>query len=286
MLNVGQNAMRIGHHTPHGVLSSCALFFTIAVGLQHPALAQGKLDAHYAITFARVSVGEIKTATEFSGAGYSIAVNGHARGIIKTLISGEAEVSARGAIEDGSLVPTEYNSTFKADAGTATVRMLLGHGEVKELTVAPTAAANAGGEGTEPIKGVVDPLTAVLLPAPAEAEALSAEVCRRTVAVFDGQHRYDLKFAFKRLDKEPEGKRAYGGPVLVCSFTYQPVGPHQASPLGKYLSEGREMEIALVFIAGWRVLAPVRFSVGSMLANLVIEADRFEWKPEPVISGQ
>jgi CheY-like chemotaxis protein len=47
-------------------------------------------------------------------------------------------------------------------------------------------------------------------------------------------------------------------------------------PLVKYLSEGREM------IAGTRLLAPFRLSVVSMLANLTIEANRFETTAHPL----
>jgi hypothetical protein len=51
---------------------------------------------------------------------------------------------------------------------------------------------------------------------------------------------------------------------------------HASNTLVKYVSEGREMEIALAPIAGTRWLAPFRLSIGSTLANLVIEANRFE----------
>ena len=64
--------------------------------------------------------------------------------------------------------------------------------------------------------------------------------------------------------------------ALVCSLSYQAIAGHSAStPLVKYLSEGREMEIAFAPIAGTRTLAPFRVSIMSMLANLVIRADRF-----------
>ena len=39
---------------------------------------------------------------------------------------------------------------------------------------------------------------------------------------------------------------------------------------------GREMELALGPIAGTHWLAPIRFSIASTIANLVIEASRFE----------
>ena len=70
-------------------------------------------------------------------------------------------------------------------------------------------------------------------------------------------------------------EKGYAGPVVVCSLRYEPIVGHISSnALVKYLSEGREMEVALAPVAGTRLLAPFRLSVVSMLANLVIEASR------------
>jgi uncharacterized protein DUF3108 len=98
---------------------------------------------------------------------------------------------------------------------------------------------------------------------------LSRDACRRTLPIFDGRHRYDLKLAFKHTDQVSADK-GYAGQVVRAS-----------TPLIKYLSEGREMEVALAPIAGTRMLLPFRMSVVSMLANLVIEANRFEATSQP-----
>jgi hypothetical protein len=94
-----------------------------------------------------------------------------------------------------------------------------------------------------------------------------------------------LKLAFKRMDKTT-AEKGYAGPVVVCSVNYEPIAGHRANiPLIKYLSEGREIEIALAPIAGTRLLAPFRLSVVSTLANLVIEANRFETIMAPAAEG-
>src|SRR5262244_2490915 len=81
-------------------------------------------------------------------------------------------------------------------------------------------------------------------------------------------------------------ERGYAGPVVVCSVSYEPIAGHRANvPLVKYLSEGREMEIALAPIAGTRLLAPFRLSVVSTLANLMVEASRFEAIMAPAPAG-
>ena len=131
-------------------------------------------------------------------------------------------------------------------------------------------------------QGIVDPLTAMLFSIAAIGEGLSQEACRHTLPIFDGRQRYDLKLAFKRMDKVT-AEKGYAGPVVVCSVRYEPIAGHRAStPLVKYLSEGREMEIALAPVAGTRLLAPFRVLVVSMLANLVIEANRFEATSQPL----
>jgi hypothetical protein len=72
----------------------------------------------------------------------------------------------------------------------------------------------------------------------------------------------------------------------VCSVNYEPIAGHRANiPLVKYLSEGREMEIALAPIAGTRLMAPFRLSVVSTLATFMIEANRFETIMAPAPEG-
>ncbi len=75
---------------------------------------------------------------------------------------------------------------------------------------------------------IVDPLTAMLFSAAAGGEGLSQEACRHTLPIFDGNHRYDLKLAFKRMDKVT-AEKGYAGPVVVCSVSYEPIAGHRSS---------------------------------------------------------
>src|SRR5262245_26326350 len=163
--------------------------------------------------------------------------------------------------------------------------MALDEGSVKDLVATPPPSQDRVPVTAANRRGIVDPLTAVLFSAAAAGETLSQEACRRTLPIFDGHQRYDLKLAFKRMDKVT-AEKGYAGPEVVCSVSYEPIAGHRAHiPLRKYLSEGREMEIALAPIAGTRLLAPFRLSVVSTLANLVIEANRYETIMAPASEG-
>jgi len=258
------------------ILTAGSALALMTAALGDHAQAEGKLDASYTIS------GDIAATGVFGESEYAISARCRAGGIIKVLVDGEASFSTHGTIKDGYPVPTTFTSKIVSDAGTSDVTMVLDEGSVKELaaTVPPPKSDRVPVTQTNR-QGIVDPLTAMLFSAAAAGEGLARDVCRHTLPIFDGQQRYDLKLAFKRMDKVT-AEKGYAGPVVVCSVSYEPIAGHRPStPLIKYLSEGREMEMALAPVAGTRLLAPFRMLVESALANLVIEANQFEITAQP-----
>jgi len=263
------------------ILTTGSALALMTAALGDHAQAEGKLDASYTISFARIRVGDIAATGVFGESEYSISARGRAGGIIKVLLDGEASFSTHGTIKDGYPVPTTFTSKMVSGAETSDVTMVLDEGKVKELaaTVPPPKSDRVPVTQSNR-QGIVDPLTAMLFSAAAAGEGLARDVCRHTLPIFDGQRRYDLKLA-KRMDKVT-AEKGYAGPVVVCSVSYEPIAGHRPStPLIKYLSEGREMEMALAPVAGTRLLTPFRMLVESALANLVIEANQFEVTAQP-----
>jgi hypothetical protein len=260
---------------------SALAFMTAAVG--NHAHAEGKLDASYRISLARIPVGEITATIIFGDSEYTISARARAGGVMKVLsVDGEGSFTTRGTIKDGHPVATNFTSKIVSNTETSDVTMALDEGSVRELAATLPPSQNRVPVTAANRQGIVDPLTAMLFSAGVSGEALSQEACRRTLPIFDGQHRFDFKLAFKRMDKV-KAEKGYAGPVVVCSVSYEPIAGHRASiPLVKYLSEGREMEMALAPIAGTRLLAPFQLSVVSMLANLTIEANRLETTAPPL----
>jgi hypothetical protein len=264
------------------IFASCSALAFMTAALRDDAHAEGKLDASYTISFARIRVGDITASAVFGDREYAISARGHAGGVMKLLVDGEGSFTTHGTIKHGHAVPTTFTSKIVSSSESSDVTMVLDNGSVKELAALPPPGGDRVPVTEANRQGIVDPLSALLFPAAPTAEGLSQEACQRTLPMFDGHQRYDLKLAFKRMD-EVTAEKGYAGPVVVCSVGYEPIAGHRAStPLVKYLSEGREMEIMLAPIAGTRLLAPFRVSVMSMVANLLIEANRFESTAQPV----
>jgi hypothetical protein len=264
------------------ILAAGSAFALITATAGDSAHGEGNLDASYTISFARIPVGEITATAVFGESEYAISARARAGGVLKALlVDGEASFSTDGTIKGDYPVPTTFTSKIVSNAESSDVTMVLEEGNVKELAVTPPPSSDLVPVTKVNRQGIADPLTALLFSAAAAGEGLSQEACRRTLPIFDGHQRYDLKLAFKRMDKMT-AEKGYAGPVVVCSVNYEPIAGHRANiPLVKYLSEGREIEIALAPIAGTRLLAPFRLSVVSTLANLVIEAIRLEMAPAP-----
>jgi Protein of unknown function (DUF3108) len=263
------------------VLATGSALALMTAVLGDSAHAEGKLDVSYTISFARIRVGDITANVVVADSEYAISARGHAGGVMKLLVDGEGSFTTRGTIKNGHPMPTTFTSKIVSNAESSDVTMVLDNGSVKELAASPPPGGERVPVTEANRQGIVDPLSAMLFSIAATGEGLSQEACQRTLPMFDGRQRYDLRLAFKRMD-QVTAEKGYAGPVVVCSAGYEPIAGHRPStPLVKYLSEGREMEITLAPIGGTRLLAPFRLSVMSMVANLLIEANRFESTAQP-----
>jgi hypothetical protein len=244
-----------------------------------PAQAQGTLTAGYTISVARIPVGKLAWSADIGADSYDITGSGEASGIASFLASGKGTLATRGTVTDGRLSPTEFSSDITEDGGKLRQTMRLEQGNVTELTIdppAPAADPDRVALTAAHQQGVVDPLTAWLVPGAGAGDGLGREACERTLPVFDGQKRYDLKLAFRRMDKAKADK-GYQGPALVCAVTLQPIAGHRpASSTVTFLAGGRDIELWLAPVAGTRLLAPIRVQVANMLGNIVVQAVEFQ----------
>jgi hypothetical protein len=112
-------------------------------------------------------------------------------------------------------------------------------------------------------------------------DPVSPEACNRTLSVFDGRLRYDLKLAYKRMEMV-RAEKGYQGPAVVCALNFVPIAgyvPDRAAI--KYLVAQRDMEAWLVPIAGTRVLVPFRVAIPTPLGMGVLEATQFVTMAQP-----
>jgi hypothetical protein len=260
-----------------GLPVAASLAFLFAGAMGDAARADSRLEARYTVSVAGIPIGKSEINVVIGSATYTTSASGRASGVLRALVSGEGSVVTRGTLADGRLIPASFTSSISRDDEKSEVDMTLADGAVKDLT----AQSSAPGDARVPVtaehrKGIVDPLTALLIRIGGAGDGLDADACRRTLPIFDGRRRYDLVLSFRRIE-QVKAKKGYSGPAVVCAVAIKAIaGYRPGSPLVNYLTDGREIELTFAPITGTRMLAPFRLSVANMLGNMVVEAAEFE----------
>ncbi len=262
-----------------GVAVSAAFMVDAARGAQ----AQGKLEANYGVSLAGVPFGRGSWTIDVRDGHYSASVRGSTVGLMRIFASGQGSSAARGIISNGQPLAASYASSIKTDKKYDQVHMVLNGGTVKEYEAEPPSVPNPERVPVTDAhrRGVTDPMTAAIMRVPGNGDTFSPEACRRKLAIFDGRMRYDLKLAYKRLDKV-KSEKGYQGTVVVCAVYFSPVAGHiPARPVIKYLVDLRDAELWLAPIAGTRLMVPYRASVPTPFGVGVLQATQFITTPYP-----
>ena len=258
-------------------LSLAAVVVMAGLLSMEPAAAQGKLDARYVVSLGGIPIGRGAWVIDIANGRYTAAASGTTVGLVRLFASGQGSGAARGSIRKGILYPATYASNILYDQRPEDLRIVLQGGAVKTVSIDPPPLPHPDRIPVPDAhrRGVLDPMTAALIRVPGEGNPVSAEACQRTVAIFDGRMRYDLKLSFKRFESV-HANRGYEGPVTVCAVQFFPLSgyvPHRHAII--YLKDLRDAEVWLAPIAGTRVLVPYKFLLPTPFGTGVLEATQF-----------
>ncbi len=133
---------------------------------------------------------------------------------------------------------------------TRTIRMALAGNTVTGVDISPPFEDKPDrvplGPGDK--RNVVDPVGAVILPAPASGPILSPAACNRTVPIFDGYTRFDINLSY--VGERTVSAKGYDGPVVVCAARYVPISGHSRDrPATKFMADNKDLEVWLAPIA-------------------------------------
>jgi hypothetical protein len=255
----------------------------LAAGAAEPVQAQGRLDARYTVTLGGVPIGKGAWVIDIAENQFTAAASGATAGLLRVLSSGQGSGASRGYIVAGNPIPASFAASITSDKKTEEIRMTLASGDVKESVISPQTPDDPERVPvTEAhFHGVSDPMTGALIRVPGNGNPVGPQACQRTTSIFDGRMRYNLQFAFKRME-QVKTEKGYEGPVVVCAVYFQPLAgyvPHRSTI--RYLMSQRDMEAWLAPVGGTRVMVPYRVSIPTPIGTGVMQATQFVSTPQP-----
>ena len=259
-----------------GTAAGLAGVAIIAFAPPGAARADG-LKAAYAITLAGLSVGDASLSVTNTPTSYRAGLAMRLSGLAGLLTGARGAAVSVGSIAAGRPIPLTYAITTSNGRASRTVRMALHAGNVETIEVRPPVDPF---DDRVPVTGankinVMDPISALVMPAPRPQRPLDPAGCDRKLAVFDGVARFDVALTYARTSTI--SVPGYTGPALTCSARYTPIAGHRTSLKStSYMAENRDMEVTLAPLGGSLVLLPARIAVRTLFGMLEIDATSVE----------
>lgn len=245
----------------------------VAVGSQAQAQPAQTLKVNYNLSLAGLPLGKADLSSTFIGPKYEMQGSVKLSGLVKMITGGKGAGTASGTIAGSQLQPEGFAVTSKSSGDQRIVRMALDGGDVVEAEIVPPIEPK---EDRVPVKeadkkGVIDPLSALIMPAVASKSLTDQVNCNRTIPVFDGAARQNIVLTYAGTKNvEVPG---YSGPVLVCNARWVPVSGHRPQRAAiKFMQENKDMNVWLAPVEGARVLFPLKVAVRTMIGMGELEA--------------
>lgn len=249
-----------------------------AAAMVSQAEAQQTVTAQFDIRLGAMQIGRGNFEARISDESYALGVNARVTGVARLVAGGEGAASAQGALARDRTVPESYEINNTAGDITNAIRLVMrGNAIVAERVLPPSIPLPDRVPLHEHHKrGVVDPLSAFVVAVDGRGETASPRACDRTLRIFDGRARYDIRLSFLRTERV----RDIETPILVCRAQYTPVAGHRRPPPGEPGAEAyNEMEAWLMPVPGTRALVLYRMQVGTPAGRMVIQASRVAVTP-------
>lgn len=180
-----------------------------------------------------------------------------------------------GTMAGEEIRPSSYVYDWKVNRKSGGVKLGFARGAVQSVDIQPPHTPNPEAVPLKPehLKGVVDPLTALIVLSRQRGD----KPCERKLGLFEGKQRFDLEFAHKREEKVVETKPS-GQPVQahVCSVRYVPIAGHRPNRETNFAIKTEGIEVAFRPIPSARMMVPYRITIPTPVGTAVLLAQRID----------
>lgn len=237
------------------------------------------VEASYAANLSGWSIGTGNlTFTLDEANNYTADVTAGVSGIAAMVSNRTALGGASGRADPRANVPRSYLLSVSGGAVTNTVDMTFAGSAVKTLSA--TELRFASNNERVPLRpqhkqNIVDPIGSFIIAVPRGRDPLAKSTCDRTIKVFDGRVRYDLRLVYGATS-DVKDVPGYSGPALICAVNYRPIaGQRILSKQQQEFERNLEFSIWFVPLGDSGVLLPHRVVIGTPMGLLTVSATKF-----------
>lgn len=266
--------MRLGLTTI--ALASTLVATPIGAGpLGTPAVAGAQVfHADYSVSYLGLKIARSSFTSTVDGDNYSLDGSFSSAGVAVLFDKTNGTTRIDGNVGPRGVEPATYALRYSSGGKKARTDIAFAGGNVVKVENVPASRAAKAADyipvTQELLKAVFDPLSATLFTATSPGE-----VCNRTLRIFDGETRADLKLAAAGTVKV--AVKGYEGEAVRCRGRFVPVAGYRKSRAAiEYLRTKSVIEIAFAHSGVADLWAPVAGSIGTQVGTVKVYATRFE----------
>jgi hypothetical protein len=254
-----------------GVVSTALLATVITVGPQSPAQGAQSFVADYTVSLYGLPVARSRFNSTFDDGKFTVHGSLSSAGIARIFDSTQGTTTVSGTITPAAARPSLYLMNYTSGKKRKKTEIRFSRGNVTRTENVPPLRTKPNWVDVERghLAAVADPISATLVPA-----GSPAEVCQRTIRLYDGEMRADLKLSPGGTEAISIGE--FDGEATVCNARFVPVSGYRAGHRSiEYLRNKSKISIAFAELGTTGVYAPLKASIGTEIGTLHIEARSF-----------
>lgn len=240
-----------------------------------PAQAASPQTFHgdYTVSYLGLPVARASFQSRYDGNGYRIDGSVTSAGLARIFDDTRGTLRAVGQLGGDGPAPRSFRADYVSAKKPSLVDIRFANGTVASTQVKP-APKKRGGDwiGLDPahLRRAVDPIAATLVRADSPDK-----VCGRTVKMYDGELRADLRLSF--ASSGTTSVKGYKGPTVTCRMNFQPVaGYRKGKKALDYLKNRSRIMVTFAPVGETGVYAPIYATVGTQIGTITVSAHRFE----------
>lgn len=230
-----------------------------------------EVTARYKLSFNGFDVGTYVFRSRYNGEGYSATAKAEISALFGAF-KWTGNFAGSGAVVSSAPRPASFEMSYKANSKITSVKLGFDGAGVSSVALVPNKPPPRAAIKLKPenLKDVFDPVAATL----AISSASASDACNRTIPIFDGKARFDLKLSPKGREPLKE-QRSSGQPaeLIVCRVKYVPIAGHKPKDFIHPWIDYDNIEIALRAIPSAGIYIPYRVTVPSTVGPAVMDAD-------------
>ena len=260
--------------------AALAVTTVVAAPLAGPAAARDdKVFAlGYSVSLNGILLGRGDFAGRIAKGAYRLKGKARLTGIAGVLFDYSASGEVDGYLGRRQHRPRSFVSSAREDNRTQVVRMGFSRDRVANLALKPQVRPTRDRVRVrdQHMRSVIDPMTAMIIPAGRNG-GIHASTCDRTIPVFNGRERFDLRLNYKGTHTIPRRRgNGYHGPVVVCQALYRPVAGHREGRREvAYFANLKKMEVWLAPAGDTGLMVPYRIVLPTPIGTGIIQATSF-----------